>query len=51
MTNASQNYEVKAVQKGTLYRGGIGCRGGTLQYVHVKQDSGIDAYYLHVNYL
>lgn len=51
MTNANQNYEVKAVQRGTLYRGGIGCRGGTLQYVHVKQDSGIDTYYLHVNYL
>jgi len=49
MTN-TQNLEVKAVKPGTLYRGGIGCRGGTLQYVRVKQDDGYDTYYLHVNY-
>ena len=47
----STDYEVKAVQKGTLYRGGIGCGGGTLQYVHVEQDNGEHAYYLHVNYI
>lgn len=51
MVNDS-NYEVKAVRKGTLYRGGIGCRGGTLQYVHVDDaDDEYDTYYLHVNYL
>ncbi|MBI4034824.1 MAG: hypothetical protein HY381_00320 [Candidatus Chisholmbacteria bacterium] len=48
----SDNYEVKAVRKGTLYRGGIGCRGGTLQYVRVDHaDDEYDTYYLHVNYL
>ena len=45
------NYEVKAVKKGTMYRGGIGCGGGTLQYVHVEQDNGEHTYYLHVNYI
>ena len=42
---------VKAVKKGTLYRGGISCRGGTLQYVRVDHaDDEYDTYYLHVNY-
>ncbi len=49
MTN-DDNREVKTVKKGTLYRGGISCRGGTLQYVRVQQDDGYDVYYLHVNY-
>ena len=45
------NYTVKAVKKGTLYRGGISCRGGTLQYVRVDHaDDEYDTYYLHVNY-
>lgn len=41
---------VKAVRPGVLYRGAIGCGGGTLRYVRVKQDDGYDTYYLHVNY-
>lgn len=42
---------VKAVKSGTLYRGAIGCGGGTLRYVRVDHDdSNIDTYYLHVNY-
>lgn len=44
------DYTVKAVKPGTLFRGGIGCGGGTLRYVHVRQDDGYDTYYLHVNY-
>jgi peptidoglycan hydrolase CwlO-like protein len=47
----TENYNVKTVKKGTLYRGGISCRGGTLQYVHVDHaDDDYDTYYLHVNY-
>ena len=47
----NSDYQVKAVQPGTLYRGAIGCGGGTLRYVHVKHtDGGADTYYLHVNY-
>jgi peptidoglycan hydrolase CwlO-like protein len=42
---------VKAVKPGTLYRGAIGCGGGTLRYVRVHHDEGnLDTYYLHVNY-
>lgn len=48
----NDNYEVKAVRRGMLYRGGISCRGGTLQYVHIDDtDDDYDVYYLHVNYL
>ena len=46
------NSDVKAVKHGTLYRGGIGCGGGTLQYVRVDHaDDDYDTYYLHVNYI
>ncbi|OGM11866.1 hypothetical protein A2Z22_01435 [Candidatus Woesebacteria bacterium RBG_16_34_12] len=44
------NYTVKAVKSGTLYRGSIACGGGILRYVHVKQEDGYDTYFLHVNY-
>lgn len=45
------DWSVKAVRKGTLYRGSIACGGGTLKYVHVDHsDDGYDTYYLHVNY-
>ncbi len=51
MTNANQNYEVKAVRPGKLFRGSIACGGGTLKYVRVKHSSDqYDTYYLHVNY-
>lgn len=51
MINKS-DYSVKAVKPGTLYRGGIGCRGGTLRYVRVKhKDDNLSTYYLHVNYI
>ncbi len=50
MINANNDLTVKAARPGTLYRGGIACGGGTLRYVHVKQDDGYDTYYLHVNY-
>jgi len=46
----SGDLAVKAVKKGTLYRGSIGCGGGTLRYVKVEQDSNIETYYLHINY-
>ncbi len=49
MVNAG-DYTVKAVKPGTLYLGSIACGGGTLKYVHVKQDDGYETYYLHVNY-
>ncbi|OGM14337.1 hypothetical protein A3D84_04400 [Candidatus Woesebacteria bacterium RIFCSPHIGHO2_02_FULL_42_20] len=50
MVNNNGDNAVKAAVAGTLYRGSIGCRGGSLRYVHVKQNDGLDAYYLHVNY-
>ncbi len=46
----SDDYTVKAARSGTLYRGAIGCGGGTLRYVRVQQGDGHDTYYLHVNY-
>jgi len=46
----NNNYSVKAVDNGTLYRGGIPCRGGTLRYVRVEHNDGLSSYYLHVNY-
>ncbi|MGB6881718.1 MAG: hypothetical protein WBD86_00200, partial [Microgenomates group bacterium] len=50
MTN-NDSSEIKAVKKGTLYRGGIGCMGGTLQYVRVDHaDDDYNTYYLHVSY-
>jgi len=45
------NLTVKAIKKGTLYRGGMACGGGTLRYVKVDHDEDEYAtYYLHVNY-
>lgn len=46
----NQDYSVKSVKDGTLYRGAIGCRGGQLRYVRVAHDDGVSTYYLHVNY-
>ena len=46
----NNDYVVKAVQPGTLYRGSIACGGGTLRYVRVAQSDGLDTYYLHINY-
>jgi peptidoglycan hydrolase CwlO-like protein len=46
----SNDHTVKAARSGTLYRGAIGCGGGTLRYVRVQQRDGYDTYYLHVNY-
>lgn len=47
----NNDYGVKAVRKGALYRGSIACGGGTLKYVHVKHsDDDKDTFYLHVNY-
>lgn len=44
---------IKAVKAGKLYRGSyVGSGGCTLRYVKVDhRDSGIETYYLHVNYL
>lgn len=52
ISKSSGNYAVKAVRKGTLYRGSIPCGGGLLRYVRVEhsEDGGISSYYLHVNY-
>lgn len=47
----TSNYDVKAVKDGTLYRGSIGCGGGTLRYVKVDHGDGLETYYLHVNYI
>ncbi|MBP8590983.1 hypothetical protein KBI33_00755 [Candidatus Shapirobacteria bacterium] len=47
----SDNSAVAAVKEGTLYNGSIKCGGGNLFYVRVDHaDSGLDTYYLHVNY-
>jgi peptidoglycan hydrolase CwlO-like protein len=46
----TNDYTVKAVRAGTLYRGAIACGGGTLRYVRVQQEDGYDTYYLHINY-
>ena len=46
----NDNYTVKSAQTGKLFRGSIKCGGGYLRYVHVKQNDGLDSYYLHVNY-
>lgn len=51
MVNGTQNDEVKAVKNGALYRGSIGCRGGTLRYVRVDHGDNLSTYYLHVNYI
>lgn len=40
---------VKTVQEGTLYRGSIGCGGGTLKYARVDHTDDIQTFYLHVN--
>jgi len=50
MVNDNGNNTIKSVKAGKLFRGGIACGKGTLRYVRVQQDSGYDAYYLHVNY-
>lgn len=46
----SDNTQVKAARGGKLYRGAIGCGGGTLRYVRVEHGDGYDTYYLHINY-
>lgn len=46
----NNDYSVKAIKNGKLYRGAIGCRGGTLRYVRVEHDNDVSSYYLHVNY-
>src|SRR3989344_1317041 len=44
----TNDLSVKAVRKGTLYRGSIACGGGTLKYVRVDHsDDEYDTYYLH----
>lgn len=51
MASKSQDYTVKAVKDGELYRGSIACGGGLLRYVRVDhKDSNISTFYLHVNY-
>ena len=49
MVNNS-DYTVKSVDSGTLFRGAIGCRGGTLRYVRVQHSDTLSSFYLHVNY-
>lgn len=52
MDMVSSDLSVKAVKNGTLYRGSIACGGGTLRYVKLNhQDSDVDTYYLHINYI
>lgn len=50
--NTGGSLEVKAVQPGKLFRGTYsGSNGCALKYVRVDhKDSGIDTFYLHVNY-
>lgn len=44
------DYTVKSVKPGTLFQGSIACGGGSLKYVHVRQDDAYDTFYLHVSY-
>lgn len=46
----NSDFTVRAVRAGTLYRGAIGCKGGTLRYVRLDHGEGLSSYYLHVNY-
>ncbi len=51
VSKTSGDNAVKAVKSGELYRGSISCGGGQLRYVKVvHKDSGVQTYYLHVNY-
>lgn len=44
--------DVKAVKKGTLFRGSYAGSGGCrLRYVRLKHEDGLETFYLHVNYL
>lgn len=51
MVNNNNDYDVKAVKNGVLYRGSIACGGGVLRYVKVDHGDGLATYYLHVNYI
>lgn len=51
MVNNNNDYDVKAVKNGILYRGSIACGGGVLRYVKVDHGDGLATYYLHVNYI
>lgn len=44
----SPNLNVKAVRDGDLYKGSIGCRGGTLLFSRVDQSDGVQTFYLHM---
>lgn len=51
VSKSAGDYTVKAVKKGTLYRGSISCGGGLLRYVKVDHEGeSEDTYYLHINY-
>lgn len=45
---SDSSLQVKAVRDGTLYRGGIACGGGTLQFARIDQADGIQTFYLHI---
>jgi len=44
----SNSLSVKAVQSGQLYGGSYQCSNGTLYYGKVKQDDGVEVFYLHM---
>jgi len=45
---SSSSLAVKAVKDGELFRGSIGCGGGSLSFARVDQSDGIQTFYLHV---
>ncbi len=48
----SSSPDVKSVKGGTLFRGSyVGGGGCSLRYVRVRNDDGLDQFYLHVNYV
>lgn len=49
-SKSPDDYSVKAVKSGTLYRGSIHCGYGRLRYVKVDHHDGKSTFYLHVNY-
>lgn len=46
----NNDYTVRTVADGTLYRGSVTCRNAPLRYVRVDHGDGLSSYYLHVNY-
>jgi peptidoglycan hydrolase CwlO-like protein len=47
--NSTASSSVRSIKKGKLYRGGIACGGGTLQFARVDHEGGLQSFYLHIS--